>query len=81
MDMSFPKCFDSSQQFREWSQAAKRSDPGDSSFCTDCTAHYQMQMIDQERCFHPGTTFPVGSRGGVDGRRPEEERIGYQEVA
>ena len=79
--MSFPQCFDSQLQFREWSQAARRSDPGDSGFCTDCTAHYQKQMIVQERCVHPQTTFPVGARGGVDGRRSEQERIGYQEVA
>ena len=79
--MSFPQCFDSHRQFREWSQAARRSDPGDSGYCTDCTAHYQKQMVTQERCFHPETTFPIGSRGGVDGRRPEKERVGYKEVA
>ena len=79
--MSFPQCFDSNRQFRDWSQAAKRSVPGDSSFCTDCTARYQKQMIAQERCFHSDTTFPVGSRGGIEGRRPEAERIGYREVA
>ena len=78
--MSFPQCFDSRSQFQEWTQAARRSNPGDSSFCTDCTAHYQRLMVAQGRCAHPGTTFRIDSEGGVDGCRPEKERVGYKEV-
>ena len=81
MSYPIPKCFASRGQFQEWTLAARRSDPGGSGYCADCTAQYQRQMIDQDRCAYPGTTFRVGSEGGVDGRRPEHERIGYEEGA
>jgi hypothetical protein len=79
--MTFPSCFDSRRQFQEWSQAARRCDPGDSGFCTDCTSPYQQRMVAQERCAHPATIFGIGADGGLDGRRPEQERIGYEEGA
>ena len=81
MEESFPKCFESHRQFRKWADAARRVSPGPSSYCTDCTEDYQQRMVAQARCDHPGTRFGVSSEGGVDGRRPHAERVGYREVA
>lgn len=42
----FPKCFESKQQFLEWSNT-----PGCNVLpCADCTKEYQEKMIKQFRC-------------------------------
>ena len=77
---SGPLCFDSRRQFDLWSAAARRSPPGSSSYCTDCSLKYQRQMITEGRCAYPGTRF-CKDGGLIEGRRPEEERIRPREAA
>lgn len=81
MNKSTPRCFDSRSQFEQWMQAARRIDPGYSGYCADCTESYQQQMIAQMRCAFPRTSFHINSEGGIDGRRPEKDRIAYREGA
>ncbi len=66
----FPRCFSSAAQYKVWRLSAQLVKPGDSRYCTDCTPEYQSDMIRQQRCAHPGTTFHVTSDGFLDGVRP-----------
>lgn len=81
MRKPFPRCFDTRRQYELWVEAARRSHPGGSSYCTDCSAEYQRRMIACQRCAHPSTTFHVDGDGLVEGRRPVEDRIRHREVA
>ena len=81
VNMSVPRCFNSRRQFDLWMEAARRSQPGGSSYCTDCSTEYQQRMITRGRCAYPTTTFCTDSDGFVEGRRPVEDRVRLREVA
>lgn len=59
--MEYPACFESEEQFSDWSAAAKqvyhykhgRMTP----YCTDCTPAYAAQMQREGRCEHPEVKF------------------------
>lgn len=81
MTQPFPRCFDSYRQYKLWMDAARRSTPGKSSYCTDCTVQYQQCMVATQRCAHPGVTFHVDDEGLIEGRRPVTNRALQPEVA
>ena len=81
MNQSKPRCFTSRRQFSLWVEAARRSNPGGSSYCADCTPEYQRHMVARYRCAHPATSFHVDADGYVEGRRPVEDRIKHRDVA
>lgn len=59
--MTFPKCFESQQQFDAWKDAdykiyqSTRCTP--TPVCTDCTPTYAAQMRLEGRCEHPEIKF------------------------
>lgn len=57
--MTYPKCFQSKQQFEAWVAMAKRSKLKNPrlSFCNDCSIAYKRQMIKEDRCEYPETVF------------------------
>lgn len=81
MNRSIPKCFGSRRQFDLWREAAFRSTPGGSDYCTDCTAAYQQRMGRQGRCAYPDTTFAADGDGFIEGNRPVAERVRLREAA
>lgn len=72
-----PACWDKQQDWVAWCLRNKQAGPvqGNSEkyahFCTDCTAKYQKEMVEQGRCAYPNTQF-VRAKGTTNtffGRR------------
>lgn len=58
-DHSFPKCFESRKQFKDWRQAMEQAKvPLYTCWvCTDCLPTYQKKMIKAGRCENPHVKF------------------------
>ena len=81
MAQPFPRCFDSYRKYKLWADAARRSTPGKSSYCTDCTVEYQQRMVASQRCSHPRVIFHFDDEGLIEGIRPASTRILRQEAS
>lgn len=57
MMSSYPRCFDSQEQFKLWVEAARQVSAGNSFICTDCLPEYQKQMVIEKRCCKPLAYF------------------------
>ncbi len=54
----YPPCFRSQEQYDSWCILASRKNSlSPLSYCTDCTAEYQAEMLLEQRCAHPETQF------------------------
>jgi len=81
MGKPIPQCFESRRQYELWLEVARRSNPGDSGYCTDCTVAYKRQMMAQARCAYPNTTFHDIGFGVIEGHRAAKDRIQQREGA
>lgn len=66
-----PACFASQAAWNQYRADAHYTAGDGWTYCTDCTARRRDQMIVQNRCAFPGTTF-VRASGVVVGRRRKE---------
>jgi len=67
-----PACFPSQADWDEYRKFARMEPPLQASYCQDCTARYQQEMLRQGRCAHPEVWFDEhgeGVRGGTPARR------------
>lgn len=73
---TYPLCFESSEQYQLWKQAARQysDDLSLSGYCVDCTPDYQGKMIRAGRCEFPATTFAEDKEGFICGTRSVEDK-------
>jgi hypothetical protein len=77
--MSYPRCFDSLDQFKGWVGFARQSAPPPGhEYCHDCTEEYQSKMITQGRCEYPGTIFVISVRKFAETNMVEHEYHGMR---
>jgi hypothetical protein len=67
--MSYPKCFDTKQQFNVWVEQSESDGLPDPrvSFCDSCSLRYQHAMIEENRCENPDYVIDEESEDIVDG--------------
>ncbi len=63
-----PPCF-TREQWRRYQQVALMEPPLDASYCQDCTAPHQMQMLRCGRCRHPEVWFNEEGEGSRSERK------------
>ena len=56
---TYPPCFDSDKQHKEWKALAFRSNLKSFHICVDCTPKYQAEMMKVARCQSPDVDVNV----------------------
>jgi inhibitor of KinA sporulation pathway (predicted exonuclease) len=69
-----PPCFSSDEQFEDYMARLNKTAPKEATCCWDCTAQYQREMIEEERCQYPEVKFvlvqdPQSASSAVQGVR------------
>lgn len=77
--LEHPPCFATKQQWLLWCMHEAIRPVGSSSYCNDCRACFQQEMIRQRRCTFPTTSFVDNSNHQneepeIVGRRDPEAR-------
>lgn len=72
-----PRCFQSPSQVKQWLGSARYAPAGSSSFCADCTARFQREMIAAGLCDHPDVFFVTDPEDGTEtGVKPADPKQG-----
>ena len=74
-----PLCFTSQRVFELWKSTSYMD--ADATICSDCSFEYQQQMVAQQRCAYPDTTFHKGINGFVEGRRSSADQDRHRRMA
>lgn len=68
-----PRCFQNPADARRWVSSARYAPAGHSSFCVDCTARFQKEMIAEGLCDHPDVVFVTDPKDGTTvGAKPKD---------